>query len=147
MNNPFEVIDSRLSNIESLLLDIKHKPEQVKTDTQENDLLTVPELAEVLTLSIPTIYAMTSTNRIPFFKRGKKVYFSRIEIDAWVKSGRRKTVDEIAAEVNAAPGVSKPAPRPRPLIQAPRPKVFVENPDEGTPSRSITNLFGIKDNK
>ena len=26
MNNPFEVIDARLSNIESLLLDLKHTP-------------------------------------------------------------------------------------------------------------------------
>jgi len=28
MNNPFETLDKRLSNIEDLLLDIKHKPKE-----------------------------------------------------------------------------------------------------------------------
>jgi hypothetical protein len=30
MNNPFEVIEARLSSIENLILDLKHQPKQVK---------------------------------------------------------------------------------------------------------------------
>ncbi len=101
MSNPFEVIDARLSNIESLLLDIKHKPESPKNDSHESDLLTVPDLATKLKCSLPHIYFLTSKNLVPFMKKGKKVYFSRIEIDAWMKSGKRKTVDELEAEASA----------------------------------------------
>ena len=40
MYNPFEALESRLSNIESLLLDIKNKPEET-----ENKLHSVKSLA------------------------------------------------------------------------------------------------------
>ena len=42
MNNPFEVIEARLNNIETLLLDLKHTPkeqsEQPETDKLLKDL-------------------------------------------------------------------------------------------------------------
>lgn len=34
MNNPFEVIDTRLSNIETLLLELKHQPKQATPTDQ-----------------------------------------------------------------------------------------------------------------
>ena len=40
MHNPFEALETRLSNIESLLLDIKNKPEET-----ENKLHSVKSLA------------------------------------------------------------------------------------------------------
>jgi hypothetical protein len=33
MNNPFEVIEARLSSIENLILDLKHKPQTVEPTT------------------------------------------------------------------------------------------------------------------
>lgn len=48
----------------------------------------------------PTVYAYVQHRIIPFHKKGKKLFFLRSEIDAWLKAGRRRTSSEIAAEVN-----------------------------------------------
>jgi excisionase family DNA binding protein len=54
---------------------------------QKNDLITITEAAKFLNCSIPTIYAKTSKRAIPFHKQGKRVYFSRRELEQWVKEG------------------------------------------------------------
>jgi excisionase family DNA binding protein len=102
--NPFDQIDSRLSNIESLLLDLHSKPKAdnpgARHESQE-ELLTVTQAAEYLKLQTNTIYVLTSQGRIPFSKKGKRVYFSKKELCQWVKSGRRKTHEELEAEAVA----------------------------------------------
>lgn len=50
--------------------------------------------------SRPTIYLKTSNGRIPCHKKGKKLYFLKSEIDAWLKDGRRKTIKETAQEAD-----------------------------------------------
>jgi hypothetical protein len=42
MNNPFEIIDARLSNIENLLLDLKHSSND-HLPTEVEELLTVKQ--------------------------------------------------------------------------------------------------------
>lgn len=55
---------------------------------QENgDLMTISEAAKFLNCSIPTIYAKTSKRTIPHSKRGKRVYFSRKELQRWAMEG------------------------------------------------------------
>jgi excisionase family DNA binding protein len=98
MNNPFEVIETRLSNIENLILDIKHQPVNTELIKQPEQLLTIQEAAEFLTLSVPTIYSKVSKNEIPFMKKGKRLYFSRIELLEYVKQGRSKSNTEIEQE-------------------------------------------------
>ena len=99
MNNPFEEIEVRLSNIENLLLDLKHQSKQVSTD-QTEQLLTVQQVAEMLGLAVPTLYGFTHRNEIPFNKKGKRLIFLKQEIIDWIKEGRRKTVSEITAEAD-----------------------------------------------
>ncbi len=98
MNNPFESIESRLSNIESLLLDIKHPPFQETKNSEK--LLTVKEAAEFLNLTVPTIYTKTSKGELPFMKRGKRLYFSSTELTDYIKKGRIKTNLELEAEAD-----------------------------------------------
>jgi len=98
MNNPFEVIETRLSNIENLILDIKHQPVNTELIKQPEQLLTIQEAAEFLTLSVPTMYSKVSKNEIPFMKQGKRLYFSRIELLEYVKQGRSKSNAEIEQE-------------------------------------------------
>lgn len=47
----------------------------------------------------PTVYQWSSLNKIPHNKIGKKLYFNKLEIDEWLKSGRKKTVSEIEGSV------------------------------------------------
>jgi len=99
MNNPFETIDSRLSNIENLLLDLKHNPNNTSNQTDQNELLTVQDAAKFLTLSVPTIYGLIQRKELPVMKRSKRCYFSKDDLLSYVKAGRKQTVSEIESEV------------------------------------------------
>lgn len=98
MNNPFAVIDARLSNIEALLLDIKHSPKEQQNYVQSEKFLTVAEVALLLNLTVPTIYSKVSKGELPVMKRSKRLYFSDKDIQGYLKKGRRKSIDEIVAQ-------------------------------------------------
>jgi excisionase family DNA binding protein len=102
MNNPFETIDARLSNIENLLLDLKHSNNEHQPES--NQLLTIKQASELISLSVPTIYGLVSRNEIPVSKKGKRLYFSKQDLTNWIQEGRKKTRAEIADEVNTQLG-------------------------------------------
>lgn len=94
MNNPFEAIDARLSNIENLLLDLKHTVKDPGQESETDELLTVQAAAKFLSLSVPTIYGLISKKELPVMKRSKRCYFSKIELINYLKQGRKKTTIE-----------------------------------------------------
>ena len=98
MTNPFEVIETRLSNIETLLLDLKHQPKEVEPTDQPEQLLTIQEAAQFLSLTVPTLYSKVSKGELPVMKRSKRLYFSRTELMEYLKAGRKKSNSEIEAE-------------------------------------------------
>lgn len=70
-----------------------------KSETDE--LLTVHETADFLSLAVPTIYTMVSKGLLPVMKRSKRLYFSRIDLMSYLKQGRKKTLAETASEADA----------------------------------------------
>ena len=54
----------------------------------DDDILNIEEAMEFLNLKRPTIYALTSKNKIPFHKTGKKLYFKKSELINWIERGR-----------------------------------------------------------
>lgn len=101
MSNPFDIFDARLSNIETLLLDIKHDQKTtLQTRDKNNDLLTIKQAAEFLNSAASTIYGKVNKKVIPHMKRGGRLYFSRIELMQWIQEGRRATRDEIDKQVD-----------------------------------------------
>lgn len=102
MNNPFEVIEARLSSIENLILDLKHQPTKVEPTEQPEQLLTIDEVAELLHLTKPTVYSKHSKGELPgVCKQGKRLYFQRDVIINWIKDGRKKSNAEIEQEAKA----------------------------------------------
>jgi len=98
MNNPFEAIDTRLSNIESILQEIRQSPKDIAKQAETDELLTVQDAAKFLSLSVPTVYGLISKGEIPVMKRSKRCYFSKLELMAYLKQGRKKSNAEIEAE-------------------------------------------------
>jgi excisionase family DNA binding protein len=98
MNNPFESIEARLNDIETLLLDLKHKPEERGEQPETEELFTVQDAAKFLSLSVATIYTLISKQELPVMKRSKRCYFSKIELINYLKQGRKKTLAEISNE-------------------------------------------------
>lgn len=67
---------------------------------QMPEIFGIKEAAGFLRLSIPTIYGKTAGRQIPHFKKGKRLYFNRTELEAWVQEGKVKTVQEIEREAS-----------------------------------------------
>jgi excisionase family DNA binding protein len=86
----------KLVSIEKLILEKNH-PSQAEAD----QLLTIEEAAAFAHLSKATLYGLVSRSEIPCMKKGKRLYFSMQELTDWIKTGRKKTVSEIAADTDA----------------------------------------------
>jgi len=83
-----DIIIEKLTNIENLLLG-RDRP------------LTFEEAAEYTSLSKSTLYKLTCSNKIPCYKpSGKRLYFSKAELEAWILTNPVKTESEIEQEAN-----------------------------------------------
>lgn len=87
----------KLESIEKLLSK-SNEPQPIE---QPDQLLTIQQAAEFLSLAVPTLYSMVSRGDLPVMKRSKRLYFSRIELINYLKQGRRKTHAEIEAEAES----------------------------------------------
>lgn len=87
-----ELLD-KVGHIEQYLKEIGIKPNE-----KEEGLLTITEAGKLLSLSKNTIYKMVQKRMLPYSKRGKKLYFLKDELVAWVKGGKKKTEAELSAE-------------------------------------------------
>jgi excisionase family DNA binding protein len=97
MSNPFDAIDARLSNIETLLHEIKQTPKDRAKEANTDELLTVQDAAKFLSLSVPTVYGLISKGDIPVMKRSKRCYFLRADLIDYLKKGRKMSNSEIEA--------------------------------------------------
>jgi len=73
-----------------------------QTENKEDQWLNVEDLCKYLP-DHPcqnTIYKWKRKGIIPFHKRSKHLYFLRSEIDAWLKSKRGLTNDEISSKID-----------------------------------------------
>lgn len=79
----------KMDHIESLLKSIR--PGQ----KAEDQLFSIGEAAQFLNLSVATLYSKVSRNEIPVFKKGKRLYFSKSELTAWIETGKMLTNEEL----------------------------------------------------
>ena len=89
-NITFEQLPQAVSMLIEKVGQLADKVEKVLGNTgqrQERRLLTLDDVATLLNKSSSTIYAMTSDKRIPYHKRGNKLYFFENEIIAWIEEG------------------------------------------------------------
>ena len=90
-----EFLMNEISELKRLIL--KNQVQQ-KSEPQE-ELLTIKEAANLLHLSVPTLYSKNSKGEIPnVCKRGKRLYFSKQSLIEWIKEGRQKSNLETTKE-------------------------------------------------
>jgi excisionase family DNA binding protein len=87
-------LQNQLNNIERLLLDKSNDNPQ-----ESEQLLTIKQTSNLLNLSVPTLYSKVQRAEIPVCKRGKRLYFSKLDLMEWIKQGKRKTKADIESEV------------------------------------------------
>ncbi len=62
----------------------------------QKEVLNMIEASKYLELSLSHLYKLTSSGLIPHYKpNGKKLYFKRAELDAWLLRNRATTKEEI----------------------------------------------------
>jgi excisionase family DNA binding protein len=98
----YEIIDKRLSNIENILLDLKH-PERPPEPT---DRCQLKDACEITGLSKAAIYKLTHEKGIPHAKFGSRLIFSRRSLIAWVND---HTVSPTAKEAELKANLVKSA--------------------------------------
>ena len=69
------------------------------TNTQASEWLSIDEAAAYLNLAKATVYGLVSQRRIPFFKRGKRLYFKQSDLAAWLSDTRKDTIEEIEQRI------------------------------------------------
>lgn len=94
ITNPFQEISDRLERIEHYLNALKRE-EPPHANPEDELPITISDCASITNLAIPTIYGLVHRRRIPSYRQGKKLYFLRSEILAWIKDGRRATIQEM----------------------------------------------------
>lgn len=79
-----------LENIQTVLNRLAEQPQQTK-----EDFLSVEQAAEFLGIAKATLYVKVSRREVPSIRRGKRLYFSSIDLTDYLNEGKRKTNDEI----------------------------------------------------
>ena len=87
--------------IESSIAKILGSTRTTAPQPEADQLFTIQQAADFLTLSVPTLYNLVSRKEIPYMKKGKRLYFSKEELTSWLKSGRKQTMAEIQTEADA----------------------------------------------
>lgn len=96
MFNPFETLEQQLKTLTGVVNELCRKLDG-NTPNDEKPL-TIDEAATYLNAAKQTLYHLTSKREIPHLKRGRKLYFLKADLDKWLKSHRKKTVEEIREE-------------------------------------------------
>ncbi len=94
MENPFEIIEERLSGIEAKLDNLIE--ELIVADKSSHSYpkwVTTKQLAQQLGLSTSTITKLRGT-KIPYYKMGGRIMFKRQEVDEYIEKTRHKTSGE-----------------------------------------------------
>jgi excisionase family DNA binding protein len=96
----------RLNELETLIQNSveramkAHESKQAEPNESPDQLLTIQQAANFLSLAVPTLYSMVSRGELPYMKKSKRLYFSRIELTDYLKAGRKKTMAETASEAD-----------------------------------------------
>lgn len=75
---------------ESIKSAISEKNSQQPSEVPDR-ILSLKETATFLNLAQQTVYGYTSKQLIPFIKKGKKLYFRKLELEKWLLDGNVKS--------------------------------------------------------
>ena len=98
-----EQLPGEVAEIKTLLLHLKSIVEKENTPQKQDasdEILGVKEAADLLGLRPQTIYQKRMSGELPFMKRGKKLYFSKKELMAYLKEGKVRSNQEIQEEAD-----------------------------------------------
>lgn len=95
------LIITNTPDLESIVYSsVKKALNEIQTETtgKATDFLDLNEASKFLNLAKQTIYGLTCKREIPFFKRGKKLYFRETDLILWLEKGKKYSLEELKAD-------------------------------------------------
>ncbi len=74
------------------------KNPEAEVEKNNTEIMNIDEAAVYLKMAKQTVYSMISRRILPYFKRGKRVFFRRAELLTWLEKGRKYTNEEIQSD-------------------------------------------------
>jgi hypothetical protein len=87
--NPFDTIDARLSNIENILLDLKHAPKGTDNQLEDKTLLRRSDVSKLFTVSLVTINKWMRSGKLPYHRINSRIYFKKNEVLEAMQSAQK----------------------------------------------------------
>ncbi|WP_027880398.1 helix-turn-helix domain-containing protein [Mesoflavibacter zeaxanthinifaciens] len=78
MENPFKVLEEKLSGIEKMISDIRTAKQQKPKD--DEDLLTRDQVCKLLDINSTTLWTYTNQGRLQAYSIGSRRYYKKSEI-------------------------------------------------------------------
>lgn len=98
----FDQLPSEVARQGVILDQIQTLLSQLTSQTQQptEQFLNIDEAAEFLGIAKATLYVKVSNRDVPSIRRGKRLYFSTLDLTEYLKGGKRKTNEEISQEAD-----------------------------------------------
>jgi len=71
---------------------VEKEESQQELGMPDSGIMQTEQLCEYLKIKRSAVYQLTTYKRIPFYKRGKRIFFKKGEIDEWLRNGRKAAV-------------------------------------------------------
>lgn len=99
----FENLPKAVAHLASELAEIKLLVERGQTSVvpQKRIPIGIDDACQIIGKAKPTVYTLVRQRLLPCYKNGKKLYFFEDELLDWIAKGKKKTLQEINAEVEA----------------------------------------------
>lgn len=95
--DPEKLINSISERVTSNTIKVVRDEESLTNQLEQH--LVIQEAAKFLILTVLTMYNKVSKGELPVMERSKRLFFSKVELIAYLKVGKRKSSNKIETEV------------------------------------------------
>ena len=95
VTNPFQEILDKVAEVRDSQLRMEQQLAAISNEPKEELPINIVEASKITGLAKATIYSKMSRREIPGYRRGNRLFFYRSELLQWIRTGKRKTKDEI----------------------------------------------------
>lgn len=98
----FDKLPEAIAYLIEAVAEIKLLVTNYKTNPPEKRIpIGIEDACQIIQKAKPTIYALVRKGLLPCYKRGKKLFFFEDELLQWIANGKKKTIVDIRAEMEA----------------------------------------------
>lgn len=96
-----EILMEQVEDIKSTLAQTAASPQvamQASPATLMHEPIDIEEVARLTLKSVSTIYRLSCNGDIPCYKTGRRLYFFRDEIIAWIRASKKRSYKDVLAD-------------------------------------------------